>query len=104
MIWMPDPTVSEMLATGRSIFPERLTAQQIVVRAAKVLGDLAAVARAIDEGEHFQGDLVDDAEREIGNLILSGIRWADDLGLDPAECVAVAERAQRAYAAKRECQ
>lgn len=36
----------------------------------------------------------------LGNMIFSLVRWCDDLGLDPAECVRMAEEQQRRFAAE----
>lgn len=45
-------------------------------------------------------DTAADLERELGNLVVSALRWMRACGLDPAECIAAAEDAQRAYAAR----
>jgi len=34
-------------------------------------------------------------KREIGNMILSSVRWASDLGLDPNSCIDAALRRRR---------
>src|SRR5690606_30217963 len=39
-----------------------------------------------------------DMERELGNLVVSSLRWMVRYGLDPRRCIETAERAQRAYA------
>lgn len=38
---------------------------------------------------------------ELGNLVLSSIRWLGDLDLDPKQCIRVAAGSQRRYASER---
>jgi hypothetical protein len=63
-----------------------------------VVGDIGRVVRTAEETG------ITDLEtliRELGNLALSSMRLAVELGLDPAECVAAASEAQRAYVERR---
>lgn len=85
-----DPTLRELLATARTIWGNlRMTLPDITIAATVVVGDLARAAR--------DGTDDNDAARELGNLILSSIRWADDLGLDLDECIRLATLAQIAH-------
>lgn len=47
--------------------------------------------------------MVGEAEikKELGNIIFSTIRWCDDLGLSPEECIELAKTAQKDHTAKR---
>lgn len=76
-----------------------MTVQEIAVCAAVVAGDLARLARYEVEYDNLapQAEL----RRELGNLIVSGVRWADRLGLDLDECVRDALAAQAAYVERR---
>ena len=47
-------------------------------------GKLARLARGATKDSKDSADLKD----AFGNIIFSMLRWADDLGLDPGECVA----------------
>lgn len=95
----PTPSCAALLAAGQAIWGvQEATVSQVAVRAAVVAGDLARVARAVDEGG--EPDMAE-VGKELGNLILSGVRWAVELRLDPDECVRSAIEAQRAYAGKR---
>lgn len=78
-----------LIAHGQSIWGQRAsTPTEVAVLAGVVVGDLARAARDEDP---------DGLRRELGNMMLSAGRWASELGLDPAECLAVADEAQRAY-------
>jgi hypothetical protein len=91
-----DPTVSELLARAREIWAGQplMTLPEVAVAACVVAGDLARAARAPLSPHSWQ-----DAERELGDLVLSAVRWAADMGLDLGDCLAAAEQAQRVYVA-----
>lgn len=93
-----------LLHEGRDIWGEEpLTPEQIVVRVAKVLGDLAALARSYDEaGGEWSEDGWRDFGRELGNLAVSAPRWMHDIGLSTEECVTAALAGQRAYVERRQ--
>ena len=89
-------SIRDILAEGRRIWGDRsLSLGDALLHHAKVTGDLALLWR-----NRFQGHSIEpaDMEREVGNLIVSWIRWADDLGLDPVDCIRAALAAQEQYA------
>jgi len=43
--------------------------------------------------EHTDEEL----KKEMGNIIFSTIRWCDDLGYDPEECINLARKAQKDF-------
>lgn len=78
---------------GRQIWGDtRHTLPEIVVRLMVGVGDLARVAR----GE--PSALADELKKELGNVLFSTVRWIDDLGLDPLECLDLAIAAQEKFA------
>jgi hypothetical protein len=87
------------MAVGREIWAGQppMELPHVAVAACTVTGDIARISRDEIEGGGDRAAL----SRELGNLILSGVRWASDLGLDPAECVRQAEAAQRRYVQSR---
>ena len=89
-------TLTELLATGRKIWGEepydRMVLRDIVYCLGVVFGD---ICRATRDGDP---ELL---KKEFGNLLLSTVRWMDDLGLDIGECLKLAERAQRDWAERR---
>ena len=92
-------TLDDLLAEGRAIWGSApMGLPHIAVAAAVVTGDLARAARDLHEGLHPD---MGEVAKELGNLVCSAVRWADDLGLEVETCVAVALDAQRAYVARR---
>jgi hypothetical protein len=80
---------------GLTIWGDRTTTPgEALAVLTTVVGDIARAVR--DESE--SGGLDRAAlTRELGNLALSSLRLAVEVGLDPAECVAAASEAQQAY-------
>lgn len=88
-------TIDELLKKSREIWgDEKLTLDEILIRQGVTIGDLHRYARDKTEGKS-----VDEAElkKELGNVIFSTIRWCDDLGYTPEECIELAKQAQIRY-------
>lgn len=88
----------ELLSKAREIWGnDTLSLDEIIVRQNVTMGDVSRYARDKNEGKP-----VDEAElkKELGNIIFSMIRWCDDLGYSPEECISLAEQAQRRYVEK----
>lgn len=88
--------IKELLKEGRNIWGnEKLNLSQIIIRLGKVFGDLCRWERdAIkDKNVHTDSDL----KKELGNIIFSTIRWCDDLGYDPEECIKIAIDCQKKF-------
>jgi hypothetical protein len=88
-------TIDELLAEARKIWGDKkLPLEQIIIRHGVVTGDMNRYARDAAEGKP-----TDEAElkKELGNIIFSTIRWCDDLGYSPEECIELAKQAQRRY-------
>lgn len=93
--------VAVLLETGRDIWGDSETrCEDLPIRLAVMVGDIARVVRDADEARAPVDQ--DEIAKELGNFVLSAIRWADDLGLDPVECIELAAEAQRRYVAKQE--
>lgn len=89
--------IAELLKKSRAIWgAERLSLSKIIVRYGKNLGDLCRFERNAekDQATHQEQEL----KKELGNMIFSTIRWCDDLGYDPQECIAIAMQAQEKFA------
>lgn len=88
---------------GRQIWGDherhRHNLDEIVVRLMVGVGDLARVARNQGKGAMsvdppgWQLEL----KKELGNILFSTVRWIDDLGLDPLECLDLAIEAQERF-------
>lgn len=87
--------IDDLLQQARKIWgDERLSLEEIIIRLGVVTGDLHRLAR-----DRAEGQSVDEAElkKELGNVLFSTIRWCDDLGLSPTECIELAKQAQINY-------
>ncbi|HSX30474.1 MAG TPA: hypothetical protein VLE99_00985 [Candidatus Saccharimonadales bacterium] len=87
--------IDDLLQEARKIWGDnKLTLEEIVIRMGVVLGDMNRIART-----HQETGSINEAElkKEMGNTIFSMIRWCDDLGLDPKECIVMAQQAQQVY-------
>lgn len=88
-------TFEELLKKEREIWGnDKQALEHIVIAMGKVYGDISAQARdKIEKGEFDEAEL----KKELGNMIASTIRWADDLGFDVNECVELALESQKKY-------
>lgn len=84
----PAPTLDDLARRAASIALPSEPAD-ILAALLRIGGDLA---RACEPARRA------DMERELGNLVVSSLRWMVRYGLDPLTCITAAERAQRAYA------
>lgn len=89
---------NNLLSEARHIWgDDKLTLEEIVIRMGVTFGDISRIARTHQEtGSIDESDL----KKEMGNTIFSMIRWCDDLGFDPNECIELAQQAQVAYVQK----
>jgi len=86
--------IKELLREGRSIWGnERNSLKDIVPKMGKVYGDICKNARNQKPGDYDEEEL----KKEMGNIIFSTIRWCDDLGFDPEECIELAKKCQREF-------
>src|SRR5690606_28205470 len=86
----PAPTLDDLARRAAGIALPSEPAD-ILAALLRIGGDLA---RAYKPGRA-------DMERELGNLVVSSLRWMARYGLDPRRCIETAERAQRAYAERK---
>jgi hypothetical protein len=89
-------TIDSLLVSAREIwgYDEEMTLTDVVVRLSVDVGKLARIARGATKDPPGQ------RERELafGNIILSMIRWAHVVGLNPNHCVAHALGTQEKFA------
>lgn len=87
----------DVLRRARQIWgPQRLSLSEIVVRLMVNVGKLARFARAADKDLAYVSD--DGLATAMGNIIVSMIRWCDDLGLQPDRCIKLALDCQEKFA------
>ncbi len=95
--------IKELTQKSKEIWgDEKLSLSQIIVRLGKVFGDICRWERnsSKDKSTHTEEEL----KKELGNLIFSGIKFCDELGYDPEECVNLAIEAQKEYSLKNEAE
>lgn len=88
--------IQKLLTLSREIWgEEKLSLSQIIVKMGKVFGDICRWERndKKDQATHTDAEL----KKELGNIIFSAIRWCDDLGYSPEECVDLAIECQKKY-------
>lgn len=88
--------IKNLLEEGKLVWQgERLTLAQIIARMGKVFGDICRWERNAEKDKDTHTDK--ELKKELGNMIFSTIRWCDDLGYDPEECVQLAIQCQKNF-------
>ncbi|EKD58903.1 MAG: hypothetical protein ACD_56C00034G0005 [uncultured bacterium] len=88
--------IKNLLSQSRDIWgDQKLSLSQIIVRMGKVFGDICRWERNAVKDEDIHTD--NELKKELGNIIFSTIRWCDDLGFDPEECIREAIEAQKKF-------
>ncbi len=88
--------IKKLLNSGRKIWgDEKLTLSQVIVRMGKVFGDVCRWERNVLKDREVHTD--EELKKELGNIIFSTIRWCDDLGYDPDECIKLAIKCQKKF-------
>jgi hypothetical protein len=85
--------INNLLKEGRDIWEKKETLTEIVPRMGKVFGDICKCARNARPDDYNEYEL----KKEMGNIIFSTIRWCNDLGFDPEECINLAKVSQRKF-------
>lgn len=91
--------IKTLLSQARKIWGnEKLTAEEIFIRLSVNVGDMARWIRNApkDKKSHTSAEF----KKEIGNTIFSLIRWTDDLGYDPEDCIKLGIEAQKKFVKK----
>jgi len=90
--------IKQLLIQGRSIWGNKKNdLPQAVILMGKVFGDICRYAR---NEKATDAPNENELKKEMGNMIFSAIRWCDDLGYDPEECIDIAIKAQKEYKEK----
>jgi len=88
--------INNLLIQGKEVWGDKkLSLPAIIVRMGKVFGDICRWERNApkDRDSHIDEEL----KKELGNIIFSTIRWCDDLGYDPEECISLAIECQKKF-------
>lgn len=88
--------IKTLLQQGRDIWgQDKLQLNQIIVCMGKIFGDICRWERNAPKDKKIHTDT--ELKKEFGNIILSTIRWCDDLGYDPEECLQIAIESQKKF-------
>jgi len=88
--------IKELLQIGREIWGnEKLPLSQIIVRMGKVYGDICRWERNAPKDKAIHTD--EELKKELGNIVFSTIRWCDDMGYDPEDCINLAIDCQKKF-------
>lgn len=86
----------DLLKNGREIWgSDKNSLSRIIVLLGKVFGDICRWERDAVKDKTFHTE--DELKKEMGNIIFSTIRWCDDLGYDPDECIKLAIDKQKKF-------
>ena len=88
-------TLDAILTEARKTWGDKpMELAHIVAALGTVYGDICRQTR-----DNIEGAEINEAElkKELGNLISSTVRWCNDLGFAPEECVRLSQEAQRRY-------
>ena len=88
--------IKELLKIAREIWGDKkCNLPQIIVRMGKVFGDICRWERNEPKDKILHTD--EELKKELGNIIFSTIRWCNDLGYDPEDCIKLAIECQKKY-------
>lgn len=87
--------INKLLSQSRAIWPGKCSLPEIIIRMGKVFGDICRYARNAEKDKELHTD--SEIKKELGNMIFSSIRWCNDLGYDPEECVKIAINCQKEF-------
>ncbi len=89
--------IKELLREGKEIWTaeKRLTLAEIIVRMGKIYGDICRWERNASKDSLTHTD--EELKKELGNIIFSTVRWCDNLGYDPEDCIDLAIESQKKF-------
>jgi len=86
--------IDELAEQARGIWgKENLSLSEILIRIGVVYGDLCRYERNAKKDRENHTD--EELKKEFGNMIFSMIKFADQLGHNPKECIELAIETQR---------
>jgi hypothetical protein len=93
---MKNMEIKELNKLGQVIWKdEKNNLSRVIVKLGKIFGDICRWERNAkkDKKTHTNKEL----KKELGNIIFSTIRFCNDLGYDPEECIREAIESQKKF-------
>jgi hypothetical protein len=88
--------IDQLLRQSKKIWgKKKLNLSKIIIAMGVVYGDICRWERNAKKDE--QKHKVSELKKELGNIIFATIRWCDDLGYDPKECIDLAIECQKKF-------
>lgn len=88
--------IQELLKQSREIWGrQKLNLSQIIPCLGKVFGDICRYERNSPKDKKIHTDK--ELKKELGNIIFSTIRFCDDLGYKPEDCIKEAIKCQKKF-------
>lgn len=87
-------TIEDLREDARAQWEKPMSLSEIIPAMGTVFGDICRHARDKNEGKSVSDS---NLQKELGNLLLSTLRWCDDLGFDPERCIEDAKQAHQKY-------
>ncbi|MFC1613375.1 hypothetical protein ACFL23_03520 [Patescibacteria group bacterium] len=88
--------IKQLLEQSKDIWgDEKLSLSQIIARIGVVFGDICRYERNAKKDLYKHTD--DELKKELGNIIFSTIRFCEELGYDPEECILLAIECQKKF-------
>ena len=89
--------IQELKEKAREIWGKnyKMTLPEIIVALGVIYGDICRYERNSPKDAEMHD--INELKKELGNVIFSTIRWCDDLGLDPEQCIELGIKAQKNF-------
>lgn len=88
--------IKQLLKQSREIWgKQKMSLSEIIAGMGKIFGDICRWQRNAIKDQKTHTD--EELKKELGNMIFSNIRWCDDLGYDPEECIKIAIDCQKKF-------
>jgi len=90
--------IKEILKKEKEIWDIEMQLSDIIPAMGKVFGDICRWQRDATKDKNLHTE--EELKKELGNIITSTIRWCDNLGYDPEDCIKSAIKAQEKFVMK----
>lgn len=91
--------IDDLLEKSREIWGKQtLTLSEVIPKMGTVFGDICRWERGAKKDEVNHTD--DELKAELGHMIYATMKWCDDLGYDPKECIEKAIESRKRFVEK----